>query len=230
MWEEKHARLDYVTWIIHPVLDDLHSSLNIGAWQDKKSGRYFWLGPLLFTLIFRLFSVYLLCCQHYSHICSCLFMSFHLLTKPYYVTIKGGDWLPGLPGGSPAAWWRRCHRRPWRPPPQLPRCGRNGRCRRRCWRRWTSPCLSESKCVCVRFSNISSARLLMIWRAWLDCTSFRPNFASHLSVGRLGLPWWSLVIVGFKPFQRWQGNQQLDPKLETPTSMALQMTSIQNTL
>lgn len=43
-------------------------------------------------------------------------------------------------------------------------------------------------CVCACFSNISSARLLMIWRAWLDCTSFRPNFASHLSVGRLGLP------------------------------------------
>lgn len=82
-----NSLLDCVTSIVHPVLDDLHSSLNIGAWQDQRSG----------TLIFRLFSVYLVCCQHYSHIFSCLFI-FSLS-----LTIKGGDWLPGLPGGSPAA-------------------------------------------------------------------------------------------------------------------------------
>lgn len=199
MWEENHARLDYVTWIIHPVLDDLHSSLNIGAWQDKKSGRYFWLGPLLFTLIFRLFSVYLLCCQHYSHICSCLFMSFHLLTKPYYVTIKGGDWLPGLPGGSPAAWWRRCHRRPWRPPPQLPRCGRNGRCRRRCWRRWTSPCLSESKCVCVcvffeYFLSQASYDLACV----VGLHQLPPQFCIPLECQTFGSP---MMILGYRWLQ-----------------------------
>lgn len=204
MWEENHARLDYVTWIIHPVLDDLHSSLNIGAWQDKKSGRYFWLGPLLFTLIFRLFSVYLLCCQHYSHICSCLFMSFHLLTKPYYVTIKGGDWLPGLPGGSPAAWWRRCHRRPWRPPPQLPRCGRNGRCRRRCWRRWTSPCLSESKCVCVCvrvFRIFPQPGFLWFgvrgWTAPASAPILHPTWVSDVWVSHDD-PWLSLASNHFR--------------------------------
>ncbi len=141
----------------------------------------------LYLFILYVASTILISC----HIFSILFISFHLLT------VKGGDWSRGLPGGSPAAWWRRCRLRPWRPPPQLPRCGRNGQCRRRCWRRWTSPCLSESKCVWF-FDYFLSQAPSYDWTCVVGPHQLTPQFCFTLECQTFGSP---MMILGHRWFQ-----------------------------